>query len=279
MNNLTQRIITAAIGATFMIGGLLLNIYSFCIVLFLLSIAVHFEYMKTVQHLKEGEKRYGEWFLVLFTGIYIFILTVLMFLPGLTFKPESALYFILPFIFSLFIYELYTARNQPFQNIALNITGLFYCVLPFLLLCILGITYASENKYQPWLVLGYFFIVWSNDTFAYFIGRAFGKHKLFERISPHKTWEGFFGGVAASLLCGFVLSCFFDFISWEDWLVIGLIVALTGTLGDLTESMLKRSLHIKDSSSILPGHGGFLDRFDATLIAAPVVFTYLMLRI
>jgi phosphatidate cytidylyltransferase len=184
-----------------------------------------------------------------------------------------------------FVSHLYIPSQQPFQQVGMEMTGLFYCVMPFALLCYMGIgsgVQASGDDsgipYSPWLVLGYFFIVWSNDVFAYFIGRSFGRRKLFERLSPHKTWEGFWGGLAASLLCAFLFSRFFDFLSLIDWLVMALLIAVFGTLGDLTESMLKRSRHIKDSGHILPGHGGFLDRFDATLIAAPIVFVWIMIR-
>jgi phosphatidate cytidylyltransferase len=129
-------------------------------------------------------------------------------------------------------------------------------------------------------------MVWCNDTFAYFAGRWLGRHKLFERISPKKTWEGFFGGLVMSVLCGVVLhqvypDAMFNVLypgahmSLIDWMGLGVVVSVAGTFGDLAESLLKRSIDIKDSGSILPGHGGFLDRFDGFLLAVPCAVVYL----
>ncbi len=311
MNNLTQRITTAAIGAAIMIGGILWNDYSLCAILFLLSLAVHFEYIKTVQQFKGEKKNIGEWILILVMGCYLFWSMMLPFLiPGIHLtnigrffqnynlftSPIFIIFIIIPFV----IFELFSGRINPFQNIGLNIIGIFYCVMPFALLeqahlnlsqlndplkLMAGYySHTSSSNLPPaisgkWFILGYFFIVWSNDSFAYFAGRLFGKHKLFERISPNKTWEGFFGGMIAGLICAYLLHISVDILSLTDWIVIACIISVFGTLGDLVESMLKRSLHIKDSGSILPGHGGFLDRFDATLLAAPVVYAYLMLGI
>ena len=115
-----------------------------------------------------------------------------------------------------------------------------------------------------------FFFIWASDTGAYFSGRAFGKHKLFERISPNKTIEGFIGGLVASALVGIAAHHFLGEISLISWMCIGAFVSITSTLGDLFESMLKRQSDIKDSGNILPGHGGILDRFDSTLISAPI---------
>jgi phosphatidate cytidylyltransferase len=127
------------------------------------------------------------------------------------------------------------------------------------------------------IVLGFFLLIWLNDTGAYFIGSLIGKHKLFERISPGKTWEGSAGGTLFALLTAWGLSYIFPQIDRTHWLILAIITVVTGTLGDLVESMLKRSLGIKDSGNILPGHGGMLDRFDAVLLSAPFVFVYLAL--
>jgi phosphatidate cytidylyltransferase len=125
--------------------------------------------------------------------------------------------------------------------------------------------------------MGFLIILWSNDTGAYLSGRALGRTKLFERISPNKTWEGFIGGVLLAMGVAFGLSYWFGTLTKLEWVMIAAIIGIFGTLGDLVESMLKRSLGIKDSGSILPGHGGFLDRFDGLLIAAPLVYILLTL--
>ena len=113
---------------------------------------------------------------------------------------------------------------------------------------------------------------------AYIFGRWLGKHRLFERISPKKSWEGSIGGTVFAIGMAYVIAQFFTELSPIDWMIITFIIVVTGTLGDLTESMLKRSVNVKDSGTLLPGHGGLLDRFDALLLSVPFVLMYLMLR-
>jgi phosphatidate cytidylyltransferase len=135
--------------------------------------------------------------------------------------------------------------------------------------------YNSENNAR--IILGFFILIWSNDTFAYLVGRSVGKTKLFQRISPGKTWEGTVGGVICTQGIAYALSIYFTELEPIHWHVVAVIVSVFGTLGDLVESMFKRSLGVKDSGNILPGHGGILDRFDAVLVAAPFVVAYLSL--
>jgi len=120
-------------------------------------------------------------------------------------------------------------------------------------------------------------MLWANDTGAYLSGRSFGKHKLFERISPNKTWEGFIGGILLAVVIALNLEHYFGALSKWEWVTMAVIIGVFGTLGDLVESMLKRSLGVKDSGNILPGHGGLLDRFDGLLMAAPLVFFFLLM--
>ncbi|MGV6861655.1 MAG: phosphatidate cytidylyltransferase [Putridiphycobacter sp.] len=173
-------------------------------------------------------------------------------------------------IFAIFplvgLLELFRKKETPFQNIGLTITGILYVTLPFFIINHLRLT--NDNY---WMVLGLFIMVWSSDTFAYLIGRQIGKHKLFERISPKKSWEGFIGGMLFSMLAGGLIAHFTD-ESIVKFLIYGAIISTFGTLGDLVESMLKRSLNIKDSGNILPGHGGLLDRFDAVIFVTPIIF-------
>lgn len=125
------------------------------------------------------------------------------------------------------------------------------------------------------MLIALFATIWINDTGAYIIGVSFGKHRLFERVSPKKSWEGFFGGALAALAAGYVFSVFIPDLTLVQWLLFSQIVVVFGTFGDLIESLLKRTIGTKDSGNILPGHGGFLDRFDSMLLAAPVIFIYL----
>jgi phosphatidate cytidylyltransferase len=131
---------------------------------------------------------------------------------------------------------------------------------------------------MPVILVGYFGFTWIYDTGAYLYGKQFGKHKFFERISPKKTWEGTMAGTLIALTVAFGLSFLSTGLPWYDWLALAVIVIFFGTFGDLVESMFKRSLNIKDSGTILPGHGGILDRFDTMLISAPFVFLYFFLR-
>jgi phosphatidate cytidylyltransferase len=119
-----------------------------------------------------------------------------------------------------------------------------------------------------------FLLIWTNDSFAYFSGRAFGKHKLFERISPKKTWEGTFGGILFTLLLGFIIGSYINKGEVLFWMISALIIAPGAILGDLLESLFKRSLAVKDSGKILPGHGGVLDRFDAALFTIPFFYCW-----
>ena len=177
-------------------------------------------------------------------------------------------------IFLIFIIELYRKKENPFANIAYTFLGLIYSALPFALLIYLVFQNGVEN-FRPDIVMGIFIMVWVNDTGAYLVGVNFGKHRLFERISPKKSWEGSIGGGVVTLLAAWGCSYFSQELSLTLWLSVGLIVAVVGGLGDLVESLFKRSIQVKDSGTILPGHGGILDRFDAVLIVAPIVFVFL----
>jgi len=181
--------------------------------------------------------------------------------------------------FFIFIVELYRKSKVPFLNIAYTILGSLYIALPFGLLYHLGYFSNSSfnNTFSFHIIWGFFFMLWANDTGAYLSGRFFGKHKLFERISPKKTWEGSIGGGLLAIGIGYVNSIFFTELNLTNWIVIAIITVVFGGLGDLVESMLKRSLNIKDSGNLLPGHGGILDRFDGLFLSVPFIYSYLVL--
>ncbi|MGI4020117.1 MAG: phosphatidate cytidylyltransferase [Janthinobacterium lividum] len=181
---------------------------------------------------------------------------------------------IIPFSVLIFYAELYRKSEKPFHQIAYTFLGLIYTLLPFVFFMAMAFLYGNFNFHFP---LGFILLLWTNDTFAYLTGKQLGKNKLFERHSPKKTWEGLIGGIVATVLVAFVISRYFQGISSIHWIVVALIISIFGTMSDLVESMLKRSINIKDSGSILPGHGGLLDRFDGLLLAAPLVFIYLYL--
>lgn len=181
---------------------------------------------------------------------------------------------IVPLGVIVFFAELYRKSEKPIHQIAYTFLGLIYTVLPFVFFMAMAFLSGNFNFHLP---LGFILLLWTNDTFAYLTGRKFGKNKLFERHSPKKTWEGFIGGIVAAALVAFLISHYFHEISIVTWIIVALIISIFGTMSDLVESMLKRSINVKDSGSILPGHGGLLDRFDGLLLAAPLVFIYLYL--
>jgi phosphatidate cytidylyltransferase len=186
----------------------------------------------------------------------------------------------IPAFFFIFIWELFRKKEKPFNNIALTFLGIFYVAAPISLWNLVSINhtpFAASLSYNWHYLLGFFFIMWTADTGAYLAGRFLGKHKLFERISPKKTWEGLAGGILLSLFVAWINSRYYHELTLRQWLIVALLTASFGTLGDLVESMLKRSIDIKDSGNLLPGHGGILDRFDGVFIASPFVVTYLLM--
>lgn len=174
----------------------------------------------------------------------------------------------------LFIIELYRNKKIPFTNVGFTAMGIIYIVIPFAILIKLAFL---SGQYSFVLPLGFFILLWCSDTFAYLSGMALGKHRLFERISPKKSWEGSIGGTLAALIAAYILFRTMGEYALQDWIIMALIIVVTGTFGDLVESMLKRSLDKKDSGNILPGHGGLLDRFDGLFISVPFVAFYFWL--
>lgn len=173
-----------------------------------------------------------------------------------------------------FIVELFRGSKTPGQIIGTYLLGVFYVSVPVMFLFWIA---TPDALYKPNRVLGLLWLVWTNDTLAYLIGSQVGKHKLFERISPKKTWEGTLGGILGTIAMAWGLSLYVTDFNPAQWLALGVVVSIFGTLGDLAESMLKRSAGVKDSGSLLPGHGGFLDRFDAFLFMLPFAWLAVVL--
>ncbi len=271
MSNLAKRFITGFIGGGLMVAAILWNEYSFSALFLFITVMSMWEfYTWCEKNAIQPQKLFG---MLIGSMVFIFLSFFMKFLPaGLDLL-------LLPLLFCIFIRELFRETEKPFINIAITVLCVIYLALPLALMNLIS-QYSvldTSGSYHSRVVLGYLFIVWASDTGAYFFGVKFGKRKLFERISPKKTWEGTIGGTFFALLIAYIISLYFTDLNLTDWIFITIIVAVTGTLGDLVESMFKRSIHIKDSGSVLPGHGGFLDRFDAFFISAPFVLTYLKL--
>ena len=173
----------------------------------------------------------------------------------------------------MFICELYRKHENPLANIAVTITSVFYVALPLSML--LYVPIIGREVWNGWALIGYVALVWSNDVFAYLSGMAFGRHRLFERLSPKKSWEGFFGGLIGAVVAAAVVARLMG-DNLYVWCGLAVVVVITAVLGDLVESMFKRAADVKDSGNLIPGHGGVLDRFDAMLVSAPFAVVYLL---
>ena len=207
------------------------------------------------------------------TGVVLFVAS---FFYAQNFVSERIFLYIVPLIILIFVSQLYSTDKNSFRTIAYTITGIAYIALPITVFT--GMMFHSANgEYNPQIMLGFFILLWTNDTFAYLTGIKFGSRRLFERISQKKSWEGFWGGFVSTIAMAVIIANLFQIIPFYHWMAIAAIIVVFGVYGNLVESLLKRNLKIKDSGNFLPGHGGILDRFDAVLIAAPMVFIYLKL--
>lgn len=173
-------------------------------------------------------------------------------------------------LMALFVTVLLRKDDDPVGHLGISILGNIYVALPFGLLTMVA-------SYPIYWTFALFIFIWVFDTGAYLTGRAFGKHKMFERISPKKTWEGEIGGILLVLVAACIFGSLIEGTRLWQWLIYAFAIAVVGTFGDLTESMFKREAGVKDSGSLLPGHGGILDRFDSSLFAIPIAYLLLII--
>jgi phosphatidate cytidylyltransferase len=265
VNNLVIRTITGIFFVAVVVSSVIFNpLFFACLFFFVTLLGLH-EFYKLLQ---KGGRAPQTW-LGLVSGGLLFAGLAAVANNWIETKYLTVLLALIPISF---ISELYRNKQSPFENVALTLLGVFYIALPFGLM---NFFYIPQLHYSFIILLGYFVILWINDTFAYLFGSAFGKHRLFERISPKKSWEGSIGGALVSIIAVGLFASFDHSLPLIQWIIITVIIVISGTLGDLIESMLKRNLNIKDSGTLLPGHGGILDRFDAVLISAPLIFVYI----
>lgn len=201
------------------------------------------------------------------TGLYVFF----------GFTNTNKTYDILLLIFSLIVslkslIFLFDNNLKPINDLSKIIYFIGYLAIPFIIIA--RIPFVNGNYFEPKTLLSLFILIWVNDTFAFIVGKSLGKNKLFEKISPKKTIEGFLGGMFFSLIASIFLAKYFVMEPVSKWLIIALISSIFGTLGDLIESKFKRIAGVKDSGSIMPGHGGVLDRLDSIIFVAPIVFLF-----
>ena len=272
-NNFIQRAVTGVLFVTVLVGCILYSPFSFGILFTIISaLSVH-EFARLIN--QNGEISLNKTITSL-GGAYLF----LALMSFCTQQSVGARVFLpyLALLLYLMITELYLKKKDPTGNWAYSMLSQLYVALPFALLNVLAFQNSPETgsvTYNPILPLSIFVFIWLSDTGAYCVGSLIGKHRLFERISPKKSWEGSIGGGAFSIASSLAFAHFFPFMSWWQWAGLATVVVIFGTWGDLTESLMKRQLGIKDSGNILPGHGGMLDRFDSALMAIPVAVVYL----
>ena len=272
-NNFIQRAVTGVLFVIVLVGCILYSPLSFGILFTIISVLSVHEFAQLVS--KSSEVSINKTITAL-GGAYLF----LALMSFCTQQSVGARVFLpyLGLLLYMMITELYLKKKNPTGNWAYSMLSQLYVALPFALLNVLAFQNSPETgsvTYNPILPLSIFVFIWLSDTGAYCVGSLIGKHRLFERISPKKSWEGSIGGGIFSIASSLGFAHFFPFMPGWPWVGLAIVVVIFGTWGDLTESLMKRQLGIKDSGNILPGHGGMLDRFDSALMAIPAAVVYL----
>jgi len=276
MNTFLTRASTAIVFAAIVIVGLLANKWAFLGLILIILVGSLLEFYRISTPMFRKDKSKLSFYKYLVLGLSLFSVAI-SFLVSFGYINLSFLFSIPLFIAAIFYTELVLKSRKPFRSIGLNLLALYYITLP---LALTFFTANIGNQFSGAILLGVLFIIWGNDSGAYIIGSIIGKNKLIPHVSPNKTIEGFLGGGLVCFLIAYLNIHIFSPISMLNalsvvkpnvWYIIAGVVFIFATMGDLVESLLKRSLEIKDSGNILPGHGGFLDRFDAFLFVLPFV--------
>jgi phosphatidate cytidylyltransferase len=283
MKNFITRTITGILFVAIMVTGICLRGDAMILLFALITGLTLWEFTGLVnEHVADTTVNR---FITTAAGVYLF-LAFAGYCTGIV-PPSAFIPYLLTLIY-LFISELYLKQKNPIQDWAYTMLSQLYVALPFSMINVLSFQadpLSGQIAYHWLLPMSVFIFLWANDTGAYCAGSLFGRHKLFPRVSPGKTWEGSIGGAVIVLIIAAVISYFAGSdaslstlnaqMSTLKWLGLGLVVVFFGTWGDLVESLFKRTLGIKDSGNILPGHGGMLDRFDSSLMAIPAAVIYL----
>lgn len=267
MSELSKRILTAVIGGAVFLLLLYGHYLSFVALFGFIVVFCVYEFSRPkFQHISQHSLYMVAYVLMgyLFSAFLVYFSLPLAFLWA---------YGMLLVLFLLWK-SLWSSKISSMDLFSYELTTLVYIGLPFFLLPMMVYV---EGKFEPFRVLSILLLIWTNDTFAYFTGKYLGKHKLWERISPKKTWEGFVGGLLACMLVSVLICSYTEFYTFNAWISLGILVSIMGTIGDLIESSWKRSLSLKDSGTLLPGHGGFLDRFDSFIFVVPAYYLFNMI--
>ena len=278
MGTLIRRTVTGAFIVIFVLGGLWLHPVSFFLVGAVMLAGTQNEYYRMVR--STGVR--PQMITGIITGFLLYFVSTMVAMEWL---PRESFIALIPVLSLIMIIELFRKVEKPFDSLAHTFFSILYTAVPISMFPFSAFGHAGLNpvfamkgiEFSPGIIVGFFLLLWTNDTGAYLSGSAFGRHRLMERISPKKSWEGFFGGLILTMAVARLMSGWLGVADIMGWMIIALIISVAGTLGDLIESMLKRSLGYKDSGSIMPGHGGFLDRFDSVVVAFPMVYLYIAL--
>lgn len=266
-----KELITRSISGVFIIFAVIASIYfshiSFAVLFSIVVIISNIEFSEI-----SGNKFKPYKYFYAFLAFFVFLISFLVSYELISIKY---IVLIIPALFIPAVIELFS-KNSSTKSIALASFGIIYTAFPFSIMNFYFLESASGEDYR-FLLLSIFIMIWVFDSFAYLVGVKIGKHKLFKSISPKKSWEGFFGGLVFAVLTAYILSI--SLLNVNVFVLIGMaiIVSVAGTFGDLIESKIKRSSGLKDSGSIIPGHGGILDRFDSILLILPIISVFLIL--
>ncbi|WP_442267018.1 phosphatidate cytidylyltransferase [Tenacibaculum sp. ZS6-P6] len=261
MSNFLTRIISAIVYAVLFISCIIFSKESYILLITIFGSICIWEFSKIIN----TREILG----------FIPVLSGIVYLKYIDYLSEDlSLYFlIISVIYLLYLtVDLYNQKNKTRGFLNRIFLTLNYLIIPFLFLAFLPF---EEDTYKPQLIVFVILIIWANDSFAYLIGKNFGKRKLFERISPKKTIEGFFGGFLFSIFTGLLIGKYTQLLNLANWTIIAVLVSIFGTYGDLVESKFKRLANVKDSGTIMPGHGGLLDRLDSLFFLTPFVYLYI----
>lgn len=280
LKNFIVRTLSGAVMLAVVLGAILASEWSFIALMAVITLGGIWEFYNFAQ--KAGYQPMK--LLGLFGGMMIFAIAISLFVLFATKDSTNdslfaiifgmAIITLLLLVPLMFICELYRKSPTPIANIGSTLMGMLYVALPLSLLILIP-ALLGNGVWNPWIVIFYIFIIWANDVFAYLFGITLGRHRLFERISPKKSWEGFFGGLLGAMAMGYVASLVLE-ADAMTWIGLALVAAIAGVFGDLVESLFKRSVNLKDSGNFIPGHGGWLDRFDALIFSAPFAFVYVI---
>lgn len=269
MKNLLQRTVSGIIYLIILIGSLFLGKYAFGAVFLIMGLLALIEFYDLI-----GLQGFtGPTIFGMVTGTVIFVLAYLV-------ASQTAGYFYLSLAGLLpvlaFIMALYSSEKNSIKRIGKSLLGVLYIMIPLAIINYMVFPNTNSHEYTHRIVLGILALIWINDTGAYLAGSIFGRHKLFPRISPKKSWEGLIGGIILTIVPAFWMPAIMGILATTDWVVLAAIVSIFGVYGDLTESLIKRNAGRKDSGTLIPGHGGILDRIDSVLFVMPVAFIYLI---